>query len=132
MPINKTKLANLKKNMRQTFNDISEKKAKQFVNQVLLIGRSESAMYAPVEYSNLINSVTMNIDISGSSTTGTLAYNASYAAFLEFNKNWNPRPVNMKAGPATNMNATPHYLQKGFESPESQRAIDKAREIFKI
>lgn len=121
----------VRSNMKRVFNDISEKKAKQFVVAVLSIGWNESKEYTPVEYSNLINSVTMNIDTGTTHVTGTLAYNADYAAALEFGV-WKPRPISEKKGPATNMNAEPHYLQKGFESPQSRRAIAKAIDIFKV
>lgn len=131
MPINKPALDKLKSNLKKTFNDIDEKKSLQFVNAVLSIGAAESKEYAPVEYSNLVNSQRIDVDKSGAIVMGSVSFNVKYAAALEFGK-WNPRPVSEKAGPASNMNATPHYLQKGFESPQSKRAIDKAIDIFRI
>lgn len=124
-------VSKVKSNMKQIFKDIETKKAKQFVSAVLSIGWNESKEYTPVEYSNLINSVAMEIDMGAGSVMGTLTYNANYAAALEFGT-WKPRPVNLKEGPATNMNATPHYLQKGFESPQSKTAIKRAEQIFKV
>lgn len=130
MPL--TGVTALRRNLEQTFTDIREGKAKEFVTAVLSIAWNESKLYTPIEYSNLINSVTMNIEVTGSITSGTLTYNANYAAALEFRENWKPRPPSEKSGQAWNPNATPHYLQKGFESPDSVNAINKAKEIFKI
>lgn len=121
----------VRSNMKQIFKDIEQKKAKQFVAAVLSIGWNESKEFTPVEYSNLINSVTMNIDMGSGSVMGTLTYNADYAAALEFGT-WQPVPVSMKAGPASNMQATPHFLKKGFESSQSQTAIKRVEKIFKV
>ena len=130
MPVKGTNT--VKRNMRQTFKDISEKKAHQFVTTVLSIGYTASLEHAPIEYSNLINSVTMMTDTSAGRTSGEVRYNASYAAYLEFNETWKPRPVGMKDGPAWNPNAKPHFLRDGFESSESQAAIKRATEIFRL
>lgn len=48
------------------------------------------------------------------------------------NGSWNPRPPLLKDGPAWNPNATPRFLEYGFESKEGQAAIIKYLEIFKI
>ncbi len=45
---------------------------------------------------------------------------------------WNPRPPVLKDGPAWNPNATPRFLEYGFESKEGQANLAKYLEIFKI
>lgn len=124
-------VSKVRSSTKKIFKDIKQKKAVQFINAVLSIGLNESKNYAPIEYSNLVNSALTEVDISQGVVRGTLSYNVNYAAALEFG-NWKPRAVKDKAGPATNMNATPHYLKKGFESADSQRAIDRVKDIFKI
>ena len=130
MPVTGVKA--VQKNMRRIFKDINDKTAPQFVNAVLSIGLTHSKELTPIEFSNLINSTITDVDIMDGRVTGTLTYNASYAAALEFRTDWKPRPPSEKAGPAWNPDATPHYLKKGFEDPESQAAIKKAESIFKI
>ncbi len=125
----------VKSNMKRVFKDISDKKAVQFVTAVVNIGASESKEYTPIEYSNLVNSQVVEIDAMPNVVVGTVSFGngkVNYAAFLENNEKWKPRPVNMKEGPAANLAATPHFLQKGFESPQSQSAIKKAIDIFKV
>lgn len=48
------------------------------------------------------------------------------------NGSWNPRPPVLKDGPAWNPNATPSFLEYGFESKEGQANLAKYLEIFKI
>ena len=48
------------------------------------------------------------------------------------NGSWNPRPPVLKDGPAWNPNATPRFLEYGFESKEGQANLAKYLEIFKI
>ena len=129
MPV--TGVDKVKSNYRRVFKDIREKKAVQFTQAVLSIGWTASRELTPIEYGVLINSVTMFIDGKATSVTGELMYNANYAAALEFSV-WRPRPINLKDGPATNMSAEPHFLRKGFESPESKAAIKQAINIFKV
>lgn len=124
----------LQRNMKRTFKNISEKKAPQFVNAVLFIGLNHSKELAPVEYGVLVNSSVINVDVNSfrGDVSGSVTYFANYAAALELGTKWKPRPINEKAGPATNMSATPHYLRRGFEDPESRAAIKKAESIFKL
>lgn len=122
----------VRKKMRRVFKDINQKKAVQFVNAVISIGASQSKQWAPVEFSNLINSQISNVTQTADLVTGTLSYNTSYAAALEFGKKWKPRPPSEKAGPAWNPNATPGYLRRGFEDPESRSLIKQAEKIFKV
>ena len=105
----------------------------QFINAVVSIGASQSKEFAPLEYGTLVNSMFTDVGrLADGSVIGSVSYMANYAAYLEFNTNWSPRPINMKAGPATNMAATPHFLRRGFEEPESTAAINKAKSIFKV
>lgn len=130
MPISGVKA--VKANMKRIFKDISEKKAAMFVNTVLSIGENHSKELAPIEYSTLVNSVMKDVTISGQGVKGVLSYNTNYAAFLEFNQKWKPRPPLLKNGPAWNPKAEPHFLKKGFEEPESVASIKKAEDIFKV
>lgn len=129
MPV--TGIAEVKRNLKSTFKDIREKKAPQFVHAVLSIGRAGSLEFAPVEYGVLVNSITEVVDVKGERVTGELAYNANYAAALEFGT-WKPVAAVNKEGPADNMDAKPHFLREGFESSESKTAIKQAESIFRI
>ena len=131
MPV--TGVNKVKSNMKKILKDISDKKAVQFINAVVSIGASQSKEFAPLEYGTLVNSMFTDVGrLADGSVIGSVSYMANYAAYLEFNTNWSPRPINMKAGPATNMAATPHFLRRGFEEPESTAAINKAKSIFKV
>lgn len=130
MPV--TGVAKVKAGYKRVFADIREKKAVQFITAVNSIGAAASKELAPMEYGTLVNSQMQNVDVTGSKVTGTVSFNTFYAAFLEFNPKWRPVPINIKAGPATNMSAKPHFLRLGFESPESQAAIKQAEQIFRI
>lgn len=102
-----------------------EQKAKLTMNIVLAGARARSDEKAPVEYSTLVNSAFTEVKASGYQVHGTFGYMTDYAAFLNNTTNWKPRPINMKKGPATNMNATPHFLDyHGFESPEAKAEIE--------
>ncbi len=125
-------VSQVKANMKRVFKDIESKKAVQFVTAVVNIGASESKEYTPIEYSTLINSQIVDVTAGNNMVIGSVSFNTDYAAFLENNEKWNPRPVSAKKGPAANLAATPHFLQKGFESPQSQAAIKKAIDIFKV
>ncbi len=122
----------VKSNMKRVFKDISDKKAVQFVTAVVNIGASESKEFTPIEYSTLVNSQIVEVDAMPDAVVGSVSFNTEYAAFLENNNKWKPRPVSAKKGPGANLAATPHFLQKGFESPQSQSAIKKAIDIFKV
>lgn len=130
MPV--TGVAQVKANYKRTFKDITEKKAPQFIAAVMSIGENHSKELAPLEYGTLVNSITNDITIKESRVTGVLAYNTLYAVILENKPGWKPRPPDMKAGPAWNPRAEPHFLRKGFEDPESRADIKRAEDIFKI
>lgn len=102
-----------------------EQKAKLTMSIVLAGARARSDEKAPVEYSTLVNSAFTEVKVSGYQVHGTFGYMTDYAAFLNNTTNWKPRPINMKRGPATNMNATPHFLDyHGFESTEAKAEIE--------
>lgn len=122
----------VKSNMKRVFKDIKDKKAVQFVTTVVNIGASESKEYTPIEYSTLVNSQIVDVAVRANAVIGNVSFNTEYAAYLESNEKWSPRPVNQKKGPGANLGATSHFLQKGFESPQSQTAIKKAIDIFKV
>ena len=130
MPV--TGVDKVKAGYKRVFKDIRSKKAVQFIHAVNLIGAAASRELAPMEYGALINSQIMDVDISNNKVIGTVSFNTFYAAFLEFNPKWRPRPINLKEGPATNMSAEPHFLRKGFESPESKASIKQAIDIFRV
>tara|TARA_R110002096_G_scaffold91617_1_gene207173 strand:+ start:4383 stop:4772 length:390 start_codon:yes stop_codon:yes gene_type:complete len=129
MPV--TGIKQVQQNMRRTFRDISDKKAPQFINAVLDIGSNHAKELTPMEYGALAASMLIDTDIEKNNVTGVVSFNQDYAAALEFGV-WKPRPINMKEGPSTNMDATPHFLRKGFEDPESIQMIEKAKDIFKL
>ena len=113
MPV--TGVAQVTANYKRTFKDIRDKKAPQFIAAVQSIGENHSKELCPLEYGTLVNSIVKDINITGNKVSGKLSYNTLYAAILETKTNWKPRAVVNKKGPATNMNAVPHYLRRGFE-----------------
>jgi len=101
------------------------KQAVTTVHVVIDGARGRSDEKAPVEYGNLVNDGYKKVNVIGYKVRGELGYIADYAAFLNNTTNWKPRPIEMKKGPATNMNATPHFLDyHGFESPEARAEIE--------
>jgi hypothetical protein len=133
MPV--TGASAVRANMKRFFKDVSDKKAPQFVQTVLSIGESHSRELAPMEYSALVNSIIKDMKITNTGVKGFISYGGgkvNYAAILELKPDWKPRPISKKKGPATNMNAKPHYLRRGFEDPESQAEIKEAIKIFKV
>ena len=127
----------IKARMKSFVSDVSDKKAMQFVNAVGSSAGILSKEKAPREYSNLQNSQMFDVVKSAGRITGTLSYGDKfpvlYASILNDGKyKWKPRPPDKKAGPAWNPNATPHFLEYGFESPEGKAMIKKYLEIFKI
>jgi len=122
----------VKSGYKRVFADIREEKAVKFINTVNYVGAAASKELAPQEYGTLVNSQMMDVRLKGNTVVGTVSFNTLYAAFLEFNPKWKPRPINLKEGPSTNMKAEPHFLRKGFESAESQAKIKQAIDIFKV
>ena len=152
MPV--TGIKQVKQNMKRVFKDISDKKAPQFINAVLSIGVAHSKELTPISYSNLINSIVVDTEIEATGVVGSVMYMADYAVYLNgtdtYTPLWKPRPLpkdvvkgtrKRKDGtyatpdagaPATNMDAKPRFLNRGFEDPESVQLIKQAQEIFKV
>jgi hypothetical protein len=90
-----------------------------------------------VAYSTLVNSQNITVKVNGETVSGKVGFYVDYAKYLETNENWKPKPPPKygKAGVgkanAWNAEATPHFLQKGFENPEPQREIEAAKKIFR-
>ncbi|QGJ84353.1 hypothetical protein [Pseudoalteromonas phage XCL1123] len=123
----------IKARMKSFVSDVSDKKAMQFVNAVGSSAGILSKEKAPLEYGALHNSQRFDVVKNAGRVIGSLSYNTLYASILNDGKyKWNPRPPANKKGPAWNPNATPHFLEYGFESPEGQAMIKKYLEIFKI
>jgi len=126
-------------NKTKQFEQQIKRKAKLFVNAVLSSAGAISTNYAPIAYGALRNSQYSKVMTGEYKITGELGYTVNYAAALNNNKNWKPKPPpkygNKKRGipsaPAWNANATPQFLNKGFESREARESIsDLAREIL--
>jgi hypothetical protein len=117
--------------------DKIKNRSKQFVVAATSIGANWSKQWAPVAYSTLVNSQNITVKVNGETVSGKVGFYVDYAKYLETNENWKPKkpPKYGKAGSgkanAWNANATPHFLQKGFENPEPQREIEAAKKIFR-
>ena len=123
----------IKARMKSFVSDVSDKKAMQFVNSVVAQAGILSEEKAPIEYGTLINSKRIDVVKNASRVTGSLSYNTLYASILNDGKyKWKPRAPANKKGPAWNPNATPRFLEYGFESKEGQANLAKYLEIFKI
>ena len=123
--------------MRQVFDGIADKKAVQFVNAVGSGAGILSKTKAPQEFGNLHNSQMFDVVKNARGVKGTLSYGdkfpVKYAAILNSGiYKWRPRPPALKAGPAWNADAEPHFLEYGFESAEARQMIARYLEIFKI
>ncbi len=151
MPVKGVK--EVQQNMRRIFKDISDKKAPQFVSAVMSIGLNHSKELTPIAFSNLINSSFTDMVTTATGTIGTVGYTAKYAVYLNgtdtYTPLWKPVPLpkyEVKGGrsndlrvitqsrpgaPATNMDAKPRFLNRGFEDSESQALIKRAEDIFK-
>lgn len=123
----------IKARMKSFVSDVSDKKAMQFVNAVGSSAGILSKEKAPLEYGTLHNSQRFYVVKNAGRVIGSLSYNTLYASILNDGKyKWKPRPPANKKGPAWNPNATPRFLEYGFESKEGQANLAKYLEIFKI
>lgn len=119
--------------MKQIFKGISESKALQFINAAGSVAANISLTKAPKEFGTLVNSQAFNVTKNKGSVSGRLSYNTSYASILNNGVyQWKPRPPAQKKGNAWNPNATPHFLEYGFESTEAKTQIDGLLKIFKV
>jgi len=130
----------VKGNLRKAVAKI-DKKAVQFVQAVVSDAGALSKTKAPLAYSRLVNSQEQDFEKRNTRYTGILSYNTLYAEALNNPKiPWRPKlPAkygNKKQGiaPATawNPEATPHYLEYGFESAEAKKMIEANEAILKI
>ena len=130
----------VKGNLRKAVAKI-DKKAVQFVQAVVSDAGILSKTKAPLAYVLLVNSQQQDFEKRNTRYTGILSYNTLYAAALNNPKTpWRPKPPakygNEKKGiaPATawNPEATPHYLEYGFESAEAKQMIKANEAILKI
>lgn len=120
-------------NLKKIAKDIEVHAPVRTINAILQVAENISMQYAPIEYSTLVNSIRRRVEVRGDEVVGVLGYYTSYASFLNFNQDWNPRPPEQKAGPGYNPNATYGFLQKGFTSPEAKAEISVViREINKL
>lgn len=103
----------------------------QFIYGVTSIGATISMEYAPLEFGDLRSSQRMDTGKNGSIVFGKVSFGAGldepYAVILENKDNWKPRPPEMKAGPAWNPNARPHFLKLGFEGAEATAQINQLK-----
>lgn len=152
MPV--TGIKEVKANIKRVFKDIANKKAPQFVTAVVNHGVAASKELTPIAYANLINSIVINFDVVNGKATGEVFYMADYALYLNGSETytplWKPRKAPKYAvtgtrkrkdgtyatpdvgAPADNMDATPRFLNRGFEDPENVQVFEKMKEIFKI
>ena len=130
----------VKGNLRKAVAKI-DKKAVRFVQAVVSDAGILSKTKAPLAYSRLVNSQEQDFEKRNTRYTGILSYNTLYAEALNNPKTpWRPKPPakygNKKQGiaPATawNPEATPHYLEYGFESAEAKQMIKANEAILKI
>lgn len=117
-------------NTKETFFDI-KKKVEQFRTGVVSIGATLSMSYAPLEFGDLRASQRVDTWQEGGVYYGSVSFGAGidepYPEILENSENWKPRPPSMKAGHAWNPDATPHYLQRGFEGSEAVAQIGQLK-----
>ena len=130
----------VKGNLRKAVAKI-DKKAVQFVQAVVNDAGILSKTKAPEAYRLLVNSQQQDFQKRNTSYIGELSYNVEYAVYLNNPKTpWRPKAPakygNAKKGiaPATawNPEATPHFLEYGFESAEAKTMIEANEAIFKI
>lgn len=122
----------VKSNLNKIFNNIEVNKTMQFGNAVMAGAGNLSKQKAPIEFGTLVNSQRIDVTKQSGRVIFTLGYYTRYAGFLNYGKDWKPRPPSLKAGSAWNPNAEPMFLEYGFESAEGQAMIKKNLEIFKV
>ena len=122
----------VKSNLHQLFNNIATNKVMQFGNAVMANAASLSKEKAPIEFGTLVNSQRIDVTKQAGRVIFSLGYYTGYAAFLNNTYKWKPRPPAIKAGNAWNPDATPHFLEYGFESSEAKSNINRYMDIFKV
>lgn len=122
----------VKSNLNKIFTNIETNKTMQFGNAVMAGAGNLSKQKAPIEFGTLVNSQRIDITKQSGRVIFTLGYYTNYAGFLNYSKDWKPRPPSLKAGNAWNPDAEPMFLEYGFESTEGQAMIKKNLELFKV
>jgi|GEM_PF-5122179 len=123
----------IKARMKSFVSDVTNNKSLQFINAVGAQAGILSKEKAPIEFGTLQNSQMFDVVKNATGVKGTLSYNTMYASILNDGiYKWKPRAPANKKGPAWNPNATPHFLEYGFESAQGKANIQKYLEIFKI
>lgn len=134
-------------NFKKVINDITENKARQVLVAIEAGAAARAIYYAPVAFSNLVNSYFGDVSKHGYRWELKVGFNADYAVYLNGDDNytplWKPKPPpkyevkgvkKRKDGtyatpeapaPAWNPNAKPRFLDYwGFESPEAKEDIE--------
>lgn len=125
--------ANVKKQYSNFVGRMTGPKTEEAMALVLSIGITRAKELAPMEYGTLMNSAFRRIDKSATGIIGVAGFAGgmnkdgfNYALYLHETTRWKPRPVEQKAGPAWNPQATPKYLERGFTDPDQRAKMQKA------
>lgn len=137
MPYKVTGIKEVNQNYKKLMKKISEDDTAKNLVKIAITGAGFSKLLTPREYGPLINSqYVLPPKKTSSGMSIEIGYVQNYAAFLNNNTNWKPRPVSEKgkgkaapqqtkqgsilsnsggkSGPSSNMRAEPMFLQKGF------------------
>ena len=94
------------------------------MTEALISGLAYATEYTPLATGALINSQYRAVRVEGGRITGWAGYFQDYAIYLNNSTKWKPKPppkkVKGKTVNAWNANATPRFLQKGFEDAEQE------------
>lgn len=122
----------VKVNLRKAVAKI-DRKAAQFVQAVVNDAGILSKTKAPEEYERLVNSQGQDFEKRATIYIGILSYNTTYAEILNDGiYKWKPRAPENKKGPSWNPEATPQFLEYGFESEQAKAMIKANMELLKI
>lgn len=124
MPVNGVK--SVQANYRKVIRQISQDKAQSTLIQIGVIAAGYAKRFTPIEYNTLVNNQFRDVSVTPRGWRLTVGYVAAYAAALEIRTDWQPRPPEMKEGPAWNPNAKPGFLQAGFEDSQPKGQIENA------
>lgn len=116
----------LKQNYNKFVGRMTGPKTKSAMAKVLSIGMTGAKELAPLEYGTLINSAFRRIESSDKTgVRGVAGFTAAYSIYLHQKRDWKPRPVAMKQGPAWNPDATPKFLERGFTDKDQVAKMQK-------
>ena len=115
----------INKRYRETVGQISDNQEK-VVTAILILAQTRASYYTPQDTNALINSQYRRIiQNDDGKIVGRVGYTQNYALALHGDENktplWNPRPPNTpgKKGGGYNPNASPRFLERGFNDEES-------------